>query len=68
MLAVAPQWHVPIVGPLEGWRIAFVVVGLPGLLLAPLIWLVREPRRRGTLGDVGAPVKSVPLRELFAYV
>jgi len=36
-----------------GWRTAFVVVGLLGLLIAPLLRLtVRDPRRGGT--DVGA--------------
>ena len=30
----------------EGWRIAFVVVGLPGVLMAVLLWMtVREPPR-----------------------
>lgn len=41
----------PIVGGLIaqqwGWRAAFIVVGLPGLLLALLAWLtLREPRER----------------------
>jgi MFS family permease len=31
---------------LYGWRMTFIVLGLPGLLLAPLAWLtLREPRR-----------------------
>ncbi len=30
----------------EGWRVAFVVVGLPGLLLSLIVWLsVKEPPR-----------------------
>ena len=33
----------------EGWRIAFVVVGAPGILVALLFWLtVKEPPRGGT--------------------
>ncbi len=33
-------------GLVEGWRVAFVVVGLPGVLVALLVWLtVREPPR-----------------------
>lgn len=35
----------PIVGSAEGWQIAFFAVGAPGLLIAGLIALVREPRR-----------------------
>src|SRR5690606_16624269 len=33
---------------LIGWRWTFVALGLPGLLLAPIVWLtVREPSRGG---------------------
>jgi MFS family permease len=28
-----------------GWRIAFLLVGLPGLLLAVVVWRLREPKR-----------------------
>jgi predicted MFS family arabinose efflux permease len=42
----------PIVGGLVaqqvGWRVAFLAVGLPGLLLAVLVWLtLKEPRAQG---------------------
>ncbi|TZG25670.1 spinster family MFS transporter [Sphingomonas montanisoli] len=68
LLESAPTWDVPLAGALEGWRIAFLLVGLPGLLLAPLIWIVREPRRRGTLQQAGAAMKSVPIVELLGYM
>lgn len=30
----------------HGWRMTFIAAGLPGLVIAPLVWLtVREPRR-----------------------
>jgi MFS transporter, Spinster family, sphingosine-1-phosphate transporter len=28
-----------------GWRIAFMIVGLPGLIVAIFVWRLREPRR-----------------------
>jgi MFS family permease len=37
-------------GPLAGvqpWQGAFLIIGLPGLLLAPVFLLMREPERRG---------------------
>jgi len=44
-----------------GWRAAFLVLGLPGLLVALVVWLtVREPRR-GQLDTHGAP----PARSTF---
>lgn len=33
------------VGGLLGWRAAFLVVGVPGSLLALVVWRMREPRR-----------------------
>jgi MFS family permease len=35
----------PLIGPAEGWQIAFFIVGAPGLLVAALIAAVREPQR-----------------------
>jgi MFS family permease len=37
----------PLFGALPVWRAAFIIVGLPGLLVAALILTVREPVRRG---------------------
>ncbi|KQY92283.1 MFS transporter [Caulobacter sp. Root1455] len=42
----------PVIGGLVaqqyGWRVAFLAVGLPGLLLAVLVWLtLKEPRTQG---------------------
>lgn len=42
-----PPVDVPLFGPLEGWRLTFIGIGAPGLLVA--LWLqltLREPRRR----------------------
>lgn len=39
-----------------GWRLAFVIVGLPGVVLALLVLLtVREPREAGSLHDDANP-------------
>ena len=55
-----------------GWRVAFMAVGVPGLILALLIKLyVREPARGAS--DIGAPPMAAPklslaneLREIWA--
>ena len=49
-------------GPLANiapWQGAFLIVGFPGLLLAPLFLFMREPTRRGTGGVVALPVSEV---------
>jgi MFS family permease len=40
--------YTPSTAPLGlvGWQAAFIAVGLPGLLLAPFIWRLREPQRQ----------------------
>lgn len=43
-IMASPDHVLPFVGQLSGWQMAFVVTGAPGLLLAPLIWLARDPR------------------------
>lgn len=51
-------------GPLAGlapWQAAFLIVGAPGLLIAPLFLLLREPARRGA--GAAAPLS---LREVLS--
>ena len=40
-------WPDPSLAPfgLKGWQAAFMVVGLPGLILSLLIWTLKEPKR-----------------------
>lgn len=37
----------PLIGEIQSWRAVLIVVGLAGLPLAGLVWLIREPERRG---------------------
>ncbi len=49
-----------------GWRIAFVAVGFPGLLLAALIWLtIPEPQRTGHAVDESPPPFLKVVRHLL---
>ena len=50
-----------------GWRIAFIVVGAPGLLLALLIrFTVQEPKRGAFDQDRDEQTPPVPLKQVFA--
>ena len=44
-----PRVTLPIVGELYAWQLVFLLVGLPGLLIAALMITVREPERRDKL-------------------
>lgn len=54
-------WPDPSLAPfgLKGWQAAFMVVGLPGLLLALLVSTLKEPVR-GQAESSGATVKESP--------
>ena len=54
---------IPGLGPLEGWRLTFMIVGLPGLLIAALLSTVKEPAR-----SVGQIARAVPLREVTQFI
>ncbi|GAA4810128.1 MFS transporter [Sphingosinicella ginsenosidimutans] len=54
-VSTSPQMSLPWIGPLAGWQLAFVVTGLPGLLLAPLLFTIPESRRPRTAGVTAAP-------------
>ncbi|MBK6596633.1 MAG: MFS transporter [Proteobacteria bacterium] len=41
-----PPVHLPLFGDLRSWQLAFLVVGLPGFVLAALMFTIREPRRQ----------------------
>jgi MFS family permease len=45
-LADEPPVHLPVVGELAAWHLTFLIVGLPGLLVAAWVALLREPPRR----------------------
>ncbi|WP_311268973.1 MFS transporter [Sphingobium sp. WCS2017Hpa-17] len=44
---------------LEPWQAAFLIVGAPGLLLAPLLLFMKEPERRGPGGAAPLSIAEV---------
>lgn len=65
------QLFAPLIGGViamqYGWRVAFVVVGLPGLLLAALLWLtVKEPRHAAPAQAPRVSTFWGDIRTLFA--
>jgi MFS family permease len=55
----------PIIGAVRPWQMVFFVVGLPGVLVAGLMFTVDEPARRGKLAGHDA---GIPLADVLAYV
>ncbi|WP_427967686.1 MFS transporter [Altererythrobacter sp.] len=46
---------------LAGWQFAFLVASAPGLVLAPLLWFMREPER-GVMDGIETPPDPHPFR------
>jgi MFS family permease len=65
-----PTITLPIVGTIRSWQVAFFVVGLPGLLVAALMFTVREPVRiiKANAAFSGDAHDAVPLRQVMAYL
>ncbi len=70
-VASAPPVTVPGIGELRSWQTVFILVGLPGLLIALLMLTVREPARRDRLqlrqAD-GTVSEDLSVRATVAYL
>lgn len=53
----------PLLGTIASWRATFWIVGVPGLLIAFLVFAIREPRRYGRSEENG---RTLTLRETGA--
>lgn len=57
LVADLPPVAVPIIGTLYSWQLTFVLVGLPGVAVALMVMMMREPVRRGRVtATAQAPV------------
>lgn len=58
----------PIVGTLEYWQLTFILVGLPGLILALFVYQIVEPKRKGLARDEEGNVEKVSLIKAVIYL
>jgi MFS family permease len=56
-LSRTPVITLPLLGTMASWRVSFLIVGLPGLLFALLVYTIREPLRRDLLRVGGAATR-----------
>ncbi|MBT7753233.1 MAG: MFS transporter [Gammaproteobacteria bacterium] len=55
----------PFLGELQPWQLAFIIVGLPGVLMALVMLSVKEPKRTGIKKDLGT---SVTIKDAVRYM
>ncbi|MDJ0928916.1 MAG: MFS transporter [Gammaproteobacteria bacterium] len=58
----------PVVGEIRPWQVVFIIVGLPGLLIAALMATVREPKRTGTAATAEMAAEKVGFPTAFRYL
>jgi MFS family permease len=56
--------HFPLLGDLRPWQQVFLYCGIPGLILVPVILLLREPQRRYLATDKG---RGASLHETLGF-
>ncbi|MBM3515979.1 MAG: MFS transporter [Alphaproteobacteria bacterium] len=65
MLQDAGGVTLPVFGAVEGWQAAFLALGIPGVLVALLMLLIREPTRREDTGQAGEALTFAESRQYF---
>ena len=68
MVSAAPDPHLPVIGHVFSWQLAFFYVALPGLPLLLLLFTIREPQRRGCLHTGAASGQGVTLGEFARFL
>ena len=63
-VSTLPGIDVPGLGTLGAWRLTFLIVGMPGVLLAFVIWRLREPERRSVAVSATGGVAELSVREV----
>ncbi|HLB29911.1 MAG TPA: MFS transporter [Gammaproteobacteria bacterium] len=68
-----PNFVLPVIGEVHPWQTTFLIVGLPGVLVAGLVMTVHEPQRRGLLrlqedSDKPAKLQSLPLKVILRWL
>lgn len=64
LLVHVEPMHLPVIGTIYNWQWVFMMVGIPGLLVAGLMMTtVPEPHRKG-----GSRPEGYPLREVVSFI
>lgn len=64
-VAGMPAVTLPVIGEIASWRLTFLIVGLPGLLVGLLVYTIREPLRRNLLRTVEGQSSQLSLGEVW---
>jgi len=63
LLLALPPVTLPLVGTLRGWQLSFLIASVPGLIVAALMFTLREPPRRGVTAS-----SAISLGEVLRFL
>ncbi|MEL7222968.1 MAG: MFS transporter, partial [Bacteroidota bacterium] len=63
VLAEMDNMILPLVGEIFAWQLILVAIGIPGLIIALIVLLIKEPKRKGQNAD-----QLIPLSEVWIYL
>jgi len=64
LVVAAGEVSLPLIGGVSAWQLTFLIVGLPGLLIALVFQFMPEPPRGADAGAGG----GAPLGEVFGFI
>ena len=67
VIANVPAFDMPGYGPMEPWQVVFLLIGLPGVLIAALMYTIHEPTRKGLMSRPSGE-KAIPVQEVVSFV
>lgn len=62
-----PPIALPFVGEMGAWHLVFLIIGLPGLLVALWVSTLREPKRTGVTKSASA-IAGIPFSQVATFV
>jgi MFS family permease len=62
-----PGITIPLLGTLKSWHLVFLIIGLPGLLVALWVSTLKEPKRTGLSGPFSGK-SNFPFAQVFAFI
>ncbi|HTW22748.1 MAG TPA: MFS transporter, partial [Candidatus Baltobacteraceae bacterium] len=63
-----PALHAPILGTIATWRLSFLLVGLPGVVIGLIVFTVREPLRKHMLRDSTGAAAHVGVWQMLGQI
>ncbi|MGU7784670.1 spinster family MFS transporter [Burkholderia sp. PU8-34] len=69
LLKHASVFTLPLVGQVHAWQVTFLIVGLPGVLIALLFAAtIRDPQRKGLAHDRTGGIRRVSIADALRFV